>query len=374
MKKIYTLLSAVLLSASLWAQAPQSFSYQAVVRRANNALVIDKVVGMKVSILQGSENGTVVYSESHSSKSNSNGLVSVEIGTGNVLSGVFTKIDWSNGIYFIKTETDPLGGNAYVLSSVSQLLSVPYALVSNNGISRISEFGDSLVLTNGKSVIIPGLSAANPKANPTSGYGPNITDVDGNSYKTVYIGLQQWMAENLKVSKYNDGSTIPNVTGINEWLNLTSGAWSYYNNDAVNNVKYGKLYNWYAVSKTTNGNKNVCPQGWHVSTDIEWAILTDYLGGLNIAGGKLKEAGLLNWSNPNKDATNSSLFTGLPGGYRDNGGGFGNVGNYGHWWSISENLLNNTLSYNLSTINGVLLKYTPNSYTDVGLSIRCLKD
>ena len=147
-----------------------------------------------------------------------------------------------------------------------------------------------------------------------------------------------------------------------------------YNNDAVNNVKYGKLYNWYVVSKTTNGNKNVCPQGWHVSTDIEWAILTDYLGGLNIAGGKLKEAGLLNWSNPNKDATNSSLFTGLPGGYRDNGGGFGNVGNYGHWWSISENLLNNTLSYNLSTINGVLLKYTPNSYTDVGLSIRCLKD
>ena len=280
-------------------------------RGANNALVIDKVVGMKVSILQGSENGTVVYSESHSSKSNSNGLVSVAIGTGNVLSGVFTKIDWSNDIYFIRNETDPLGGTAYALSSISQLLSVPYALVSNNGISRISEFGDSLVLTNGKSIVIPGLSAANPKSNPTSGYGPNITDVDGNSYKTVYIGQQQWMAENLKVSKYNDGSTIPNVTGINEWLNLTSGAWSYYNNDAVNNVKYGKLYNWYVVSKTTNGNKNVCPQGWHVSTGIEWAILTDYLGGLNIAGGKLKEAGLLNWSNPNKDATNSSLFTGL---------------------------------------------------------------
>ena len=128
MKKIYTLLSAVLLSASLWAQAPQSFSYQAVVRGANNALVIDKVVGMKVSILQGSENGTVVYSESHSSKSNSNGLLSVAIGTGNVLSGVFTKIDWSNGIYFIKTETDPLGGTAYALSSISQLLSVPFAL------------------------------------------------------------------------------------------------------------------------------------------------------------------------------------------------------------------------------------------------------
>ncbi len=122
MKKIYTLLSAVLVSASLWAQAPQSFSYQAVVRGANNVLVIDKVVGMKVSILQGSENGTVVYSESHSSKSNSNGLVSVAIGNGNVLSGVFANIDWSNGIYFIKTETDPLGGIAYTYHYCLHLL------------------------------------------------------------------------------------------------------------------------------------------------------------------------------------------------------------------------------------------------------------
>ena len=149
MKKIYTLLSAVLLSASLWAQVPQSFSYQAVVRGANNVLVIDKVVGMKVSILQGSENGTVVYSESHSSKSNSNGLVSVAIGTGNVLSGVFTKIDWSNGIYFIKTETDPLGGTAYALSSVSQLLSVPYALYAGNALPNGGTNGQIITNCNG---------------------------------------------------------------------------------------------------------------------------------------------------------------------------------------------------------------------------------
>ncbi|NDF60572.1 MAG: hypothetical protein EB100_05775, partial [Crocinitomicaceae bacterium] len=125
--------------------------------------------------------------------------------------------------------------------------------------------------------------------NPTSGYGPNISDNDGNTYKTVYIGTQQWMAENLKVTKYNDGTSIPNISNNTQWSNLTTGAWSYYNNDVANNAKYGKLYNWYAVSPTTNGNKNVCPTGWHVPTDAEWTVLTDYLGGENVAGGKMKE-------------------------------------------------------------------------------------
>ena len=370
--KIYTLLSAILVSVSLCAQAPQSFSYQAVVRGTNNALVIDKVVGMKVSILQGSEDGTVVYSESHSSKSNSNGLLSVAIGTGNVLSGVFTKIDWSKGVYFIKTETDPLGGSAYTLSSISQLLSVPYALVSNNGISRISEFGDSLVLTNGKSIIIPGLSAANPKTNPKSGYGSNITDKEGNSYKTVYIGTQQWMAENLKVSIYSDGTTIPNITDNTQWQNNTTGAWAYYNNDAANNAKYGKLFNWYAVSKTTNGNKNVCPTGWHVPTDSEWTVLTDYLGGNIVAGGKLKEVGTTNWNSPNTYVTNILLFTGLPGGARYGGGDYGDVGDYGYWWSSTEYDTDDAWNRDLYYDSGPALSYDDDK--KAGFSVRCLRD
>lgn len=375
MKKIYTLLSAVLVSASLWAQAPQSFSYQAVVRGANNVLVIDKVVGMKVSILQGSENGTVVYSESHTSKSNSNGLVSVAIGNGNVLSGVFTKIDWSNGIYFIKTETDPLGGTAYALSSISQLLSVPYALVSNNGISRISEIGDSLVLTNGKSIIIPGLSVANHKSNPTSGYGPNITDVEGNSYKTVYIGKQQWMAENLKVSKYNDGAIIPNAVENSKWLK-TNKSWSYYNNDTLNNVKYGKLYNKYAVSSTLNGNKNICPTGWHVPSDLEWTILTDYLGGELVAGGKMKESGNTIWNLPNTNATNSSLFNGTPGGKRDFEGNFLGIGFGGLWWSSTQDnsYPPGTWIRSLSSSNGSIGRSKELDNGLDGFSVRCLRD
>jgi uncharacterized protein (TIGR02145 family) len=163
-----------------------------------------------------------------------------------------------------------------------------------------------------------------------------ITDAEGNSYKTVYIGTQQWMAENLKVTKYSDGSTIPNITDDTQWQNNTTGAWAYYNNDAANNPKYGKLYNWYAVSKTTNGNKNVCPTGWHVPTDAEWTVLTDYLGGASVAGGKMKEVGSTNWLYPNTEATNISLFTGLPGGYRGYGGSYNGIGYYGDWWSSSE--------------------------------------
>ena len=132
MNKIFTVLSAVLISANLWAQAPQSFSYQAVVRGANNQLLVNQVIGMKVSILQGSETGTAVYAETHTPTSNANGLVSISIGAGKGLNGNFTTIDWSKGPYFIKTETDPTGGANYAFTSTSQLLSVPFALYAAN--------------------------------------------------------------------------------------------------------------------------------------------------------------------------------------------------------------------------------------------------
>jgi uncharacterized protein (TIGR02145 family) len=430
MKKIFTILSAVLISASLWAQAPQSFSYQAVIRGSNNDLVANKPVGMKISLLKGSETGTAVYVETHTPTSNANGLVSISIGAGKGLSGNFSTIDWSKGPYFVKTETDLAGGTSYSLSSVSQLLSVPYALYAANsqpgpkgeqgvqgqagaqgpkgdagaqglkgetgatgaqgpqgikgdqglpGSSKdeqklsVSASGDTLYLQNGGFVIIPGLSVANPKTKPTSGYGSNITDVEGNSYKTVYIGTQQWMAENLKVSRYNDGTAIPKITDNNQWQNNTTGAWAYYNNDAANNAKYGKLYNWYAVSKTTNGNKNVCPSGWHVPTDAEWTVLTDYLGGNSVAaGGKLKEVGTTNWNSPNTSATNTSLFTGLPGGHRFDNGNYNDIGDSGNWWSSTE------FSTSNAWYRGLFYNYwyadRTNYNKKLGFSVRCLRD
>ncbi|MCO5232762.1 MAG: hypothetical protein M9888_03360 [Chitinophagales bacterium] len=128
MKKLITLYTAVLLTASVFAQAPQKMSYQAVIRNSSDALVTNQSVGMQISILQGSAGGTAVYVETQTPTTNANGLVSIEIGAGTVVSGNFSTIDWANGPYFIKTETDPTGGTNYTITGTSQLLSVPYAL------------------------------------------------------------------------------------------------------------------------------------------------------------------------------------------------------------------------------------------------------
>jgi uncharacterized protein (TIGR02145 family) len=180
------------------------------------------------------------------------------------------------------------------------------------------------------------------------------------------------MAENLKVTKYSDGTTIPNITDNTQWSNLTSGAWVYYNNDAANNAKYGKLYNWFAVSPTTNGTKNVCPTGWHVPTDAEWTVLTDYLGGVSVAGGKMKEVGTTSWNSQNTEATNTSLFSALPGGFRGSSGNYFNIGYNGNWWSSSENNTFNAWNRNLYYNYGDAYSY--DYLKKNGFSVRCLRD
>jgi hypothetical protein len=137
MKRIFTIAAALMMTASVWAQAPDKMSYQAVVRDASDALVATQVVGMQISILQGGSSGTAVYIETQTPKTNANGLVSIEIGTGTEVSGDFTTIDWANDTYFIKTETDPTGGTTYTITGTSQLMSVPYALHANTADSIV---------------------------------------------------------------------------------------------------------------------------------------------------------------------------------------------------------------------------------------------
>ena len=132
MKKIYSILAGLLLTASVFAQAPQKMSYQAVIRNSSNALITSTPVGMQISILQGSSTGTAVYVETQTPSTNANGLVSLEIGTGTVITGTFSAINWATGPYFIKTETDPTGGTAYTIAGTNELMSVPYALFSAN--------------------------------------------------------------------------------------------------------------------------------------------------------------------------------------------------------------------------------------------------
>ena len=209
---------------------------------------------------------------------------------------------------------------------------------------------------------------------PIGKFAECIKDVDGNVYKTVKIGTQQWMAENLKVSKYNDGSKIINVINSVQWSQLSSGAWVLNYNDEANNTKYGKLYNWYAVSPTTNGDKNVCPAGWHVPSKAEWKTLIDYLGGEEIAGGKMKEVDTSSWIKPNTNATNSSLFTALPSSFRSSDGSFNSFGIYSYLSSISEDDSDNIWSCCLNYYNDNVIGSYGGFSKKSGISVRCLKD
>jgi uncharacterized protein (TIGR02145 family) len=195
-----------------------------------------------------------------------------------------------------------------------------------------------------------------------------VKDIEGNSYKTVMIGTQEWMAENLRTTKYNDGTEIPIVIENDSWAKLTSPAVAWYNNDAIEFGKtYGALYNWYAV--TTN---KLCPIGWHVSSDADWTTLSFDLEGGTKVGGKLKETGIEHWKSPNTEATNESQFTALPGGYRTFEGAFNYISVSGYWWTSTEYNESSVLFYNLRYKFGNIYKYR--SERNCGFSVRCVRD
>jgi uncharacterized protein (TIGR02145 family) len=196
-----------------------------------------------------------------------------------------------------------------------------------------------------------------------------VTDIDANVYNTLTIGTQTWLKENLKTTKYKDGTAIQLVTVDQAWSILKTGAYCWYDNyEAGYKNLYGALYNWYAVN-----TGKLCPAGWHVPTDAEWTTLISYLGGVNTAGDKLKEPGTSHWLPPNTGANNSSGFTALPGGYRYEAGAFEYMGNYGYWWSSTEAATGYAWHWSLNYVNtnvGRISNYT----TQNGLSVRCLKD
>jgi uncharacterized protein (TIGR02145 family) len=194
-----------------------------------------------------------------------------------------------------------------------------------------------------------------------------VTDIDGNIYPTVLIGNQWWMAENLRTANYANGEPIPNVTDNTAWTQLSSGAWCNYNNNVTNDAVYGKLYIFY----TTVDPRGLCPAGWHVPSDGEWTVLTDYLGGTSTAGGKLKAT--TGWNAPNTGATNESGFSGLPGGHRGaNGAGFINVGITGHWWSSTE--ASSTDAWLCWLFHENDNAYRNSFGKQNGFSVRCLRD
>ena len=242
-------------------------------------------------------------------------------------------------------------------------------------------FNYSIPLTGGcGSVNATGTITVNPFTCGTS----TISDIDGNSYNTVLIGTQCWTKENLKVTKYNDGSAIPldasgglnGITGGQNWSTLTTGAYTIYENQSITSSdasNYGFLYNWYAATDA----KKICPTGWHVPTDDDWSALVTQLGDSSNAGDKMKSEGNNTsltglWNFPNTGADNSSGFTALPGGSRNSFGGFNGIRGNALFWSATQIDINAAWTRYLTSNDGNVNRFNFISKS-VGASVRCLK-
>jgi uncharacterized protein (TIGR02145 family) len=275
-----------------------------------------------------------------------------------------------------RTDADGKFETSYILCDVnpSNKYQVQTMVFTGNGTAKI----DTIEITFSSTIIqkdinfCDAIEIENPYLNPDLTYG-NVTDIDGNKYATIQIGTQTWMAENLKTTRYNDGTSIPTGLSDQAWSATLGGAYAIYNNNEANNTTYGKLYNWYAVN-----TGKLCPQGWHIPTDEEWSQLSTYLG--SNTGIKMKSTGNSTdgtglWkklTSSNREGTNESGFTGLPGGRRYDNGTFHNIVSYGYWWSSTEDSPSYAGSRNLNYSNSSVYGYYGNKRD--GFSCRCLRD
>jgi uncharacterized protein (TIGR02145 family) len=214
-------------------------------------------------------------------------------------------------------------------------------------------------LTNGKTTAV---------FNSNKTYG-TMTDQDGNVYKTISLGTQTWMSENLRTTKYRNGEAILEGTANSAWSIIGTSSYCNYSNTKNNDTiaTFGRLYNWSAVSDS----RNIAPSGWHVPTDAEWSTLITFLGDVSVAGGKLKELNLIHWATPNLGADNSTGFTALPSGERDNDGTFTGLGYLATWWSSSEYNGYGMYRYVYYNGPGEGVNFT---FKGMGMAVRCVKD
>lgn len=390
--KIFHLINAVLFITALinpyqfvYAQPPNKMSYQAVIRNSSNALVVNQTVGMRISIIQGSQTGSEVYVETQSAVTNINGLISIEIGGGSIVSGSFSSIDWGNGPYFVKTETDPTGGTNFSITGISQLLSVPYALFSANSSNGLNNGTNTnqILYWDGSSWITldPGthgqvLTICNNTLTWT---------FNGSCYPdgTVHCGGiptfianvtnpttgKTWMDRNLGASRVATNSNDTQAYGdLFQWGRMADG--HQCRNSSTTNVLSTSNqpnnssfiistpgFDWRSPQNANlwqgvNGENNPCPSGYRLPTEAEF------------------NAERLSWSSNNSSGAFSSPLKLTRAGYRTlSNGAINDMGTNGYYWtstvsgSSSIRLNINSSSSSLST-----------SYRADGLSVRCIKD
>jgi uncharacterized protein (TIGR02145 family)/uncharacterized repeat protein (TIGR02543 family) len=322
------------------------------------------------------------------------GIVTVLDNTGNLIKSNYTFDGWNTNAAGTGTRRTP--GSTFLIGSVNVTLYAKWA--PNTYIVTFDGQGATAAPNPGtKNVTAPATTVGTLPTPPTktsyvfdgwwtgangggtaftasSGVTGDITvyakwvikDQDGNVYTEVTIGTQVWMVQNLKTTKYNDGSAIPLVSDSATWAGLTTPGYCWYGNDVGNKATYGALYNWYTVN-----TGKLAPVGWHVPTDAEWTTLATFIGGV-WPGGKLKEAGLAHWADPNEGATNEFGFTALPGGYRPPYGSFTEITKSGYWWCSTESDTSNAWYCYLYFFNDTFIRYS--HYKSYGHSVRLLKD
>ena len=378
--RLFILFFALINSSFLAAQLPGLMPYQAVARNASGQILTNTSTSARFKLREFSTSGSVIWTEDQSVLTNANGLFTAQLGAISSMEA----IDWSQGNLYLQVEV--LVGGIYVDQGTKQLLSVPYAKYAGSIKLDVSTTGDTLVIGNGDPIIIPGLSAANPPPigglphtcglpgvhNEDVTYG-TVSDFDGNVYKTINVNGREWMAENLNVGHFQNGDQIFIVEENNGWAGSILQPYScYYDNIAASACPYGRIYNFYAVTDP----RELCPVGWHVPDNGEWALLGDAFGGSSVAGGALKTVGTLDdtglWYTPNTNATNASGFSAVPGGYRSQYGVYTQMSFGAYYWAGQSAGSNDgwfsQLRYDYNNLTGNIFDGR------FGAAVRCIKD
>ncbi len=363
-----------------YSQTSNKFNFQMLIRNAQEEPHADKQITVDVSLFSDDNGSLLFYKERHTLITDFMGVASMVIGEGTLLSG-----NLSISPRFLKMEVDPEGGTNFSINFSEKLSSVPFSQFSQislkippksvevvniaPGTLPLSKLGFPYVTADNLNSISQSLTTAGNKnyhikSNGTCTFG-SVTDKEGNTYKTITIGTQEWMAENLRA-----GGGFPQVSSSSDWSNLQQPAWSYYDNNPTYNNSFGKLYNGFAV----NQYKNLCPTGWHIPNDFEWSILSKTLGGDNVSGGALKSINSTFWVNPNVGATNASCFSSIPNGYREADGIFKDKGSSAVYFQSDFSVL--PLFRNLITEESTNFRLVPKNISTinkVGAAVRCLK-